>query len=1004
MKLRSRSWNTPALGLALAACLGMLAGCPSGGPITQTITGSIVSIDAAAETFTVSTTSGEVSFSYAGVDIFLPGDEDTASGTPANLAVGLNVTVAATLATNGNLTANRITVAQSGGGGGGTPTNLGEGSLIIPRNVLPLAVDGGPLSRNGNLATGSIDWFSFAGTAGTKYNILTRGNAPVVVSVYRAVTIGTQTAAAMLWTTDPTENIDVIFVENPAAKTTASAEAAWIPSFVAPADGTYFVSVQAAIVTVCIDCGLNIDLNGHAAGGFPHVITYHDVRSYSVEVSTVVGSDDAIELTVGDPADDPAFSLGAVTVSQGDWFFFEGEANQNYMIEFRPLNRTGDDALFARVYAPSGSIACEAIACTECKGTPFFSPVGATYLVHVTVEGDWIRDYVEWGQAEYMIRILTDDHGNSASLATPVILAEAPGDSVQVGGFLSSTDNDVFMFEMLPHRTYRVATSSNPEALIRVDVSLEDLALAPNGPWDRNNVDGIGNESALFQNTTDWPEYAVVSVAASERNDAFGLRMGEFYLNIFNDDHADKGAQTYDATPIAIGTQASGILWADVKRDNAPGEDPAVDDVHDSDLFAFTPALWPAWHRIDLRGASMLTVGGNATVEDDVSTRAVEVRDHYESINTSTPVRLLVEGPNMHRIGTPYTVDIEQEDHANRAASASRNEANAAVLASGLGVAGVLWGPPGDDDIFQFPALPNRTYKVSITGANGSTSLAGTDNLAAEYEITAPANDRAIAVRHAGDGTVANIVQVTLGQPTSADIDYTVRMDADDHADNEPTDAGEIAALTDIGTNPASGVLFKSDTDVFRFTALPNRTYKVSVTNASGATALSATNQIGLYPTANPDDYMRAVSVRHFEADPKTIFVPVVYVGDPGADDVDITYTVSVEPDDHVDTADINLPQTLEGLTQLGAQARTGTLFLGDVDAFLYTPAMGGGTVYEFTPENVNIVLLVNGILQVGNTYTHNGGDGEQVLVQVTRSAMAPEDEDVDYSITVNPQ
>lgn len=969
-----RNWRAFALTTALVACVGMLAGCPGGQPTPQTLEGEIVSTDAEALTVTVSTANGEVTLSYDGVDVYLPGDTDTPSGAADDLTVGTDVVVVATAAANGSLTASRFTVQPAGsngggGSGGGTHIELGEGALIIPQNELALTVDGGPLSRNGDLYTGSIDWYSFTGTAGSKYSILTRGNAPVVVSVYRQVDVDGTMAASMLWTTDPTENIDVLFVENPTTSKTAVAEAAWIPSFVAPADGTYYVSVQAAIVTVCEDCGESIiDSNGNvvaSSSGDPHVITYHDVRSYSVEVNTVTDASTATELTAGDPADDPTFLMGAVTVTQGDWFTFQGAADQNYMIEFRPVNPTMTGNIEANVYAPSGSVACNAIACVECKATPFYSPVEATYVINVTLaEGaDWEDDDVEWGQAEYMIRIVTDDHGNDGGLATTVTLAEGAGATTDTGGYLSSTDNDAFMFELMPYRTYRVATSSPDGALVRVDVSLEDLALAPNGPWDRNNVDGIGNESALFQNDTAWPEYAVASVAPSDLNDAYGLRMGEFILTIFNDDHADIGAPTFEATTITIGTQASGVLWGDADRDNDAGNPPVVADVEDSDLFAFTPAVWPIWHRIEEAGTTLLTVNGNTAVEDDVNTQAVEARDHYESENIEDPVRVHIEGPNTHQLGTPYTVDVTQEDHANLSGDPELNEANAAELTDGTAATGVLWGEPGDDDIFKFTAVPNRTYKVSVTNAEGDTTLGTSLATTATYNIDDPETDRAISVTNGGAEDAVAIVQVAVDGANDEDFGYSVQFDADDHDDSAPTEQADIDALTDLGAAAGSGTLFKADTDIFRFEADPNVTYKVTVNNASGATTLGATDQQDTYPNANPDDFVREITVRHAEMEAKTIFVAVGFAGE----ETDITYSVSISEDDQDDVVD---PLALNLLTPLTGTATNGTLFLGDTDFFAVNTM--AATNYEVTltgamPADVSIQLFDSmGVDQTG--------------------------------------
>ena len=78
-------------------------------------------------------------------------------------------------------------------------------------------------------------------------------------------------------------------------------------------------------------------------------------------------------------------------------------------------------------------------------------------------------------------------------------------------------------------------------------------------------------------------------------------------------------------------------------------------------------------------------------------------------------------------------------------------------------------------------------------------------------------------------------------------------------------------------------------------------------------------------------------------------------------------------------------------------------LFGGDSDFFRLSATTG--TDYEISPENGNILILVDGVPQVAvggvYTYDHPGGDGD-VLVQVVRSLDAPDGADVNYSLTVD--
>jgi hypothetical protein len=476
----------------MASSLALLAGCPTG-TITQTITGEIVSVDTDAETITVATEDGDVALSYAEVPVFLPGDGTTPSGSSDDLLAGVEVSVRAQVALDATVTVLSITVSATDGSNNGGGHDLGQGSLIIPDDETTLIVDGMPFSRDADLSKGSLDWYRFTGTAGTKYDILARGNAPLVIAVYKVmpVMVGSQEvmAAVMLWTTGAEEPHDVFYVDSGLQPATKSAKAVRIPSFVAPDDGDYFVSVQAAQVWV---------EHGHEG----HV-AYYDLRSYTVQVSTVADPSTAAPLLALNPADNPVFTQGAVTVYQGDWFYFDGLAGQSYMIEFRPMDPEIRYTLKANVYAPDNSIACTAYACSECKATSFYSPVDARYLVRVTLDPEddspLTDGELEWGQAEYLIRILDDDHGNYPPFATLAELVGNAGAATALDGFLSTDDADVFEFVTNPFRTYRAYTVSD------TDLRLQDFDLAQ-PPFDRN-LDAIGNEHALFQNDTAWPEH-----------------------------------------------------------------------------------------------------------------------------------------------------------------------------------------------------------------------------------------------------------------------------------------------------------------------------------------------------------------------------------------------------------------------------------------------------------------------------------------------------------------
>jgi hypothetical protein len=536
-------WRGAILGLAGATCMVLLAGCPNNGGTTAEIEGEITAVNTATQTITLETNNGDVVLPYSGVPIFLPGDGATATGDASDLVVGVAVEVDTRAAADNTLTVLSITIKPTGGPIDTPDRDLGSGALIIPENETTLVVNGGAFSRDADLSKGSMDWYKFAGTAGVKYDILARGNAPIVVAVYRLIPVSDGTnevmAAVMLWTTDPSRPDDVYWVENGLKETSSVAKAVRIPSFIAPTTEDYYISVQAAKVGESTFPVGGIPNLKYDAGGF------YDLRSYSIQVTTVADPSTATPLLASDPVPNPAFSRGEVDRYQGDWFYFDGLANQNYMIEFRPVDPSVLYTMVANVYAPDGSIACTAWACSECKATPFYSPVEARYLIRVTIEPTEETPLTwgefEWGQGEYLIRILNDDHGNFPIIATSLELDQAPGAITTEPGHLTTDDADVFEIVLDPYRTYRISTASD------TDLMLQDFDLGQ--PAFNRNLDAIGNEFMLFQNTNAWPEERLAGVLTLPREfepgdsrNTFGLIHGPYELLIQNDDHVDEGA------------------------------------------------------------------------------------------------------------------------------------------------------------------------------------------------------------------------------------------------------------------------------------------------------------------------------------------------------------------------------------------------------------------------------------------------------------------------------
>ncbi len=694
-------------------------------------------------------------------------------------------------------------------GTGGTTLPGVSGNVTIPADPGPqeVTVDGQMVSVNVNLSEGAWQWFKFTATAGQQYYLMARGDAPLIMMLFEERAVGEEeddVVATLIWTTEPSrEEIDYFPVYAP-CDDCKSAKVMAVPSFIAPADGTYYVVLQAARVDSCFpDCS-DEDLL---------YALYYDVRTVSLEITTVDSPDTATQITPANPENDPAFLKGEVNITKLDWFFFNATAESSYMIEFR-AEHAARDVLAAIVYGPNGDVVCEVLPCAECDPTPLFAPLDGRYYVLVAVDEDLAPDGsgntelepdVEWGTFEYLLRVLNDDHGNAAAVATQTDSPDM-NDEVELDGYLSFVDNDWLSFAAAPYSTYRVETNSNS---INLDLG------APDATADLNDIDGFGNDTAVFRNDGRreeifpyriLPVYVNDVVQADDPNlnvNPFRLEGGDYSVIIYGDDHVDFYPPTLEnATPLPIGGSETGLLWPT-----------------DEDLFQFTPAQAPFMYRASSTGANDLEVVDGAAGQADEFDATKSVSVDHTSEDTEDPVLILLSGVDEDVYEVDFTVGLVGEDHINQDPEADfdQNAAAASEIEVNGSEDGTLW--PTDDDLFAFElrvarARVGRVHRVTL--AEGAEGLPpATVAVATELQPWPDVDGNGIVnVLEDADGQPV-LIDVIADPGNEEDVDYTIEVDVDDYS--EEVDSDLAADLDDLQGEiwPTENAV--ADRDVFLF-------------------------------------------------------------------------------------------------------------------------------------------------------------------------------------------
>ncbi len=827
------------------------------------------------------------------------------------------------------------------------------GMINVPTYPAPveLAVDGLPMSQNADTTTGAWHWFKFDGTAGAKYYVHVTGNAPVnaMVFIERSVPGTEQLAADMLWTTDAdlSEYWEFIYQEicqdceddcatNPnecpctdCEKVAKSEKAIMIPNFVAPEDATYYVVVQAAKILTCWpECSQSDYL----------MAAYYDVRTFSVQVTTSASYEDAVPIETFDPTADAPFYRGAVKVNKHDWLSFNAEADANYMIEFMLTDLSFDYKVKATLYSPLGDVVVQCDGwrpdmerCDRCAPEALYTPNAGTYYILVEV-GDCDApdgsghydgsDDLEFGEFPYILRVLSDDHGNHSSLATematPALNAEEVAD-----GYLSRDDEDWFNFHPGRFATYRIETRGEFDLALKdgFDYTFED--------YDGKNDMAIivnGSSTALEDFGVNMPDF---------QNDPYWLQQGAYQVAIMGDDHVDPDIRNMAAAQaIEIGGTGTGILWP-----------------KDQDMFSFDLA-YNYMHKIVSIGAEglevkklnasesgfdPLTVASSVVGIEELKTITAYLNPFAapNNIDEDTTGYIIAKGAdavtNPDQLDAAYQVTVERGENP---IFTGMVDPDAQSVAVGACLSGSLW--PAENHVMKFTATKAFfLYQITLTGA---------DTLAA-YVADDEGVLNAIAVAEGADGNfylyldevdaggtdVYLVVSLAAAEPT----DYEVCVAEDDFIGVAGVALPGDADITELDEEGEEGVLWTDqDEDVFGFTADAGKVYKVVATADSDALLLSADAIPAGGPLVGTEyDYEVVVGPYGEETD-----VLVVVAND---GDEDIAYSVSLVTDDHGgDTA--TATTIVDPGVGLSAVVDGATWSVADVDAFKFTATADG--------------------------------------------------------------
>ncbi|MGC4119685.1 MAG: hypothetical protein QM765_34960 [Myxococcales bacterium] len=560
-------------------------------------------------------------------------------------------------------------------------------------------------------------------------------------------------------------------------------------SFAAVKDHCYRVSVTATNSAYCYlfdQAGVNGGASALASGytyyagtisfGFKAALTdthYLRVQQYTSSITPTysvlvedLGLDDhsdlataATPVTPGTPA---SGVLGAST--DKDWFSFT--ALPGHIYEVRATG-TGSTNLSLFASATSSSALATSYGSTATVTTKLSTP-GPYY---VRVQPDYSAAVIT-----YTLQVTDrgpDDFGDTASeaaLLTPGVKAS--------GEVQYTSDVDFFSFPTVPGGVYRVDLASSVNLLVRL--------LMPNGTTELQYA--YTGQSMTFGATDGGPYYLSVS--------SYYGPIGTFTLTVTQVGTDDHGNTATLATPLALGTAASGVLeyrgdqdWFAVSL--------TAQHVYRVDV---VPSGFTARVQV-LQGATSILSA--ATSGGPVQFRAASSGLHH----------LSVARDNSYDSGSAFTVlvtDLGVDDHGDAPTTATPMTLGASTVGS------VQFS--GDVDWLSLATSAGHVYRVSVTpmGFSAKVRLVGIDGVA---EVATQSSYAPMAFVFQSSATGSYFVSVA-SQYTGGIGSNTVL--AEDLGTDDAGNTLATAAPLVVGAGPVAGAIqyqYPADVDVYAFQA-----------------------------------------------------------------------------------------------------------------------------------------------------------------------------------------
>ncbi|MFL5318060.1 MAG: hypothetical protein ACJ790_00290 [Myxococcaceae bacterium] len=521
--------------------------------------------------------------------------------------------------------------------------------------------------------------------------------------------------------------------------------------------------------------------------------------------------------------------------------------------------------------------------------TGFRAPTGGTYTIdtygYSTYTGSYQITVTDSG---------TDDHGDTAATATTISSASTSG-NIQYNG-----DHDFFAFTATQSHIYTVGCTSSASYLCNLKV------LDPNGVSVGTSSYGTSTTVNFLANTAG--RYTIETYAYSSYTGTYAISV----TDQGTDDHGDTAAT---ATALTAGTAKAGnIQYAG-----------------DHDWFSIATT---ANHVYTVSCSTSATYLCYMIVRDPNGVSVAST-----SYGTSTTANFGAGAGGTYTIetyaySTSYTgaysitvTDAGVDDYPNSAAAAT-------AITVGTAVNGNIQFT-GDHDFMSFTATANRIYSVSCTSsAYYLCELNVRDSNGVSVGSSSYGSSTTVLFKAATGGTYT--VDTYGYSSYTGTYSLTVTdAGADDHGDT----AAAATSVT-VGSTTNGNIQYGGDKDVFAFTAVANKIYKVGCTSTlTGLCVLSVKDSSGVVLGSSTYGTSTQVLFKATAAGTVTAEASSYSSSYTGAYQLSVT---DMGADDHGDT-----PATATGITA-GAAATAGNIqYGGDKDVFAFTAA--ANHIYHFT-------------------------------------------------------